>query len=183
MPYNSKALLRDVNGDPIPQYYDPVEDVFMPITNPAEVQVQNFPVTQDVKLTANKVTEISFLLNLQIRNTTFYYLPSGDSNATNSILNAKADVSNFKEESFHVYNSLNQSVSITVFIARATGTSYVDAAPVSGSPINIAAGARKRITSADIPELSRPHSRVYLGAQCAIAPTLGALNVYLEGQS
>lgn len=31
MPYNTKSMLRDVNGDLIPQYYDPVADEFKPM--------------------------------------------------------------------------------------------------------------------------------------------------------
>lgn len=40
MAYSDKPMLEDVNGKPIPQYYDPVDDEFKPLTNdPTKVQL------------------------------------------------------------------------------------------------------------------------------------------------
>ena len=37
MSYFNKALLVDANKKPIPQYYDPIEDVFKPLTKEVEI--------------------------------------------------------------------------------------------------------------------------------------------------
>jgi hypothetical protein len=44
MAYNEKQMLKDAYGHQIPQYYDPVEDVFKPLTN-------------QISLTGNSVAE------------------------------------------------------------------------------------------------------------------------------
>ena len=33
MSYNTKEILRDLNNDPIPQYYDPITDDYLPLSN------------------------------------------------------------------------------------------------------------------------------------------------------
>jgi hypothetical protein len=32
MPYNNKDILKDAKGNPIPQIFDPVDDVYKPLT-------------------------------------------------------------------------------------------------------------------------------------------------------
>lgn len=39
MGYSTKTLLRDAQGNPIPQYFDPVEDTFKPLENPSEISL------------------------------------------------------------------------------------------------------------------------------------------------
>src|SRR5690625_726459 len=47
MAYNERKMLEDVNGDLIPQYYDPVDDEFKPLTNDP----------RDVRLTGSNVED------------------------------------------------------------------------------------------------------------------------------
>jgi hypothetical protein len=37
--YNTKPLLTDLHGKPIPQYYDPVTDDFLPMTKEVIVSI------------------------------------------------------------------------------------------------------------------------------------------------
>ncbi|WP_141431898.1 hypothetical protein [Bacillus sp. 03113] len=57
MAYNTKAMLTDVNGDLIPQYYDPVADDFFPLTQDLNnVLIQNDDGTAvPIKLTGSNV--------------------------------------------------------------------------------------------------------------------------------
>lgn len=43
MAYNTKNMLTDSKNRPIPQYYDPIEDVFKPITDPSQVNIKQIP--------------------------------------------------------------------------------------------------------------------------------------------
>jgi hypothetical protein len=38
MAYNNKETLKDVKGNPIPQYYDPKDDTYKPLDGPITVQ-------------------------------------------------------------------------------------------------------------------------------------------------
>jgi len=49
MSYNERKMLEDVNGDLIPQYYDPVDDEFKPLTNDP----------RDVRLTGSNVEQLA----------------------------------------------------------------------------------------------------------------------------
>ena len=72
MAYNTQKMLKDANGQYIPQIYDPNTDSFIPLTVDAynninvsnfpteqsvtgTVGVSNFPATQDVQLTGSSM--------------------------------------------------------------------------------------------------------------------------------
>ena len=53
MAHNTIALLTDVNGKPIPQYYDPAMDSFQPMTNRISIQ-DSFAVIKSAPVTGAK---------------------------------------------------------------------------------------------------------------------------------
>ena len=64
MAYNERKMLEDVNGDLIPQYYDPVDDEFKPLTNdPRDVRLTGSIVEDGLPVKQVKNLEVIVRLN------------------------------------------------------------------------------------------------------------------------
>lgn len=131
-----------------------------------------------VELSGSTVTETIIVNKVQIRDAVAHYFPGNYSNASDGLLNALSDP-NSNEMTIHVSNTLDQSITIKPIIATKTGG--LDARyGFSATPITIAAGAKKRITSADIPELNKPFSRITFEVVASVLPTTGDLLAIVE---
>jgi hypothetical protein len=65
MAFNNKALLRDINGIPIPQYYDPTADTYKPVKDPTNVFLMGSRV-EEQKTESDAVTgTLTFSENIQ----------------------------------------------------------------------------------------------------------------------
>ena len=65
MAYNTNAILRDTNGDPIPQYYDVVAGEFKPLTE-ASFGEEHFGLSTDTKPTPEKVGALFYEIDTRI---------------------------------------------------------------------------------------------------------------------
>jgi hypothetical protein len=65
MAFNNKALLRDINSIPIPQYYDVVSDSYKPVKDPTSVFLMGSKV-EEQKTQVDAVTgTLTFAKNIQ----------------------------------------------------------------------------------------------------------------------
>src|SRR5690625_2722873 len=96
MPYSNKQMLRDANGDLIPQYWDVVEQEFKPLTGRDGAN--------DVRLTGSNVEVVDVFDAVAFTN---------ESRIVKNI-----DVSKFRRFQLVAYASLNVSVEISVRAIR-----------------------------------------------------------------
>src|SRR5690625_625682 len=86
MPYRNKQMLRDANGDLLPQYWDVVEQEFKPLTGSDGAN--------DIRLTGSIVEEVEIVNYVKNRDTSSHW--------------ELVDLSMFKSFTLIAYNTLNE---------------------------------------------------------------------------
>lgn len=160
MAYSDKSLLTDVDGVPIPQYYDPSTDSFKPMT-------------QEVQLTGRNVEKVWAVDRVEIRD-------------TSTLITDRISLTKYKEVRFWVKNSLDQDLKIGVreadpINARALikvfdGTDYI---PLETTITSNEYGFSILLNSS-MPEIERV-TEISFDLSCEVAPTSGNVRLWFEG--
>jgi|SRR5690625_77490 len=145
MPYSNKQMLRDANGDLIPQYWDVVEQEFKPLTGRDGAN--------DVRLTGS-IVEIA-----SVDNFSFSSFRGFISNTISDSSSQIAPLNDFKEYAFVIENISEDERSIRVeFNCLYRGTRYQ-----VGESFPVEAGAVAFITPKTHEELRDIIPNLYLG--------------------
>lgn len=171
MPYSNKQMLRDANGDLIPQYWDVVEQDFKPLTGQGGAN--------DVRLTGSNV----LLLKSEEDNNLFNEL----SNRGFVYLGENVSVSTAGIQPFSLKNSGKRSVLIKnntdVEIKISGWHIFSDSKQLGVSPtdIRVASGATAFVSSeSEVEVLSYPAIRAAI--TIVGRPTEGSLSIYVFGR-
>lgn len=199
MAYNTKNIIRDAAGAPIPQFYDPTSDAYQPLTGvdlgggrygydnlawgktagglyvPLKVADDGTVLTQ---LTGRKVEYISVFNALALTDTT-------------EKLSAVIDLKLYKPGvTFFVYNTLDQSVTIELrhegtIVGVCNKVYYYDSSTWKGTGVIIPNTNYCPYVLNNVPGFNLLNTnqlgRIVFRAICSVAPTTGALTLFGVG--